>query len=79
MLESFNIAEIRLITTLLAGHFRLSSSQCPNLQEEEDEMSQLSYASAVLSLIYAMVCTRLGLAYAVSIVSRFMSNPDKQH
>jgi len=39
MLEKFNMAEARPITTLLACHFRLSSSECPNSQEEEDEMT----------------------------------------
>jgi len=42
-------------------------------------MSRVPYASAVGSLIYAMVCTRPNLAYAVSTVSRFMSNLRKQH
>jgi len=73
------MAEARSVTTLLAGHFRLFSNQCPNPQEEEDEMSQVSYASAVGSLMYAMVCTSLDLAYAVSTISQFMSNSDKQH
>ena len=31
------------------------------------------------SLMYAMVCTRPDLAFAVSVVSRFMSNPGKAH
>ncbi|KAL6285710.1 hypothetical protein ACE6H2_010100 [Prunus campanulata] len=29
--------------------------------------------------MYAMVCTRLDLAQAVSVVSRYMANPGKQH
>ena len=41
-------------------------------------MSRVPYASAVGSLMYAMVCTMSDLAYAVSTVSRFMSNPGKQ-
>jgi len=45
MLKMFNMVEIRPITTPLAGHFRLSSIQCPNSQE--DEMSRVPYASAV--------------------------------
>jgi len=57
----------------------LSSSQYPNSQEEKNEISRVPYASAVESLIYAMVCTRPDLAYAVSTVSRFMLNPGKQH
>jgi len=39
MLEKFNMVEARLVTTLLAGHFRLSSTQCSNSQEEGDEIS----------------------------------------
>jgi len=43
----------RLATTPLAGYFKLSSKQCPQSPEEEEkEMSRVSYASAVGSLIY---------------------------
>jgi len=41
-------------------------------------MPRVSYVSAMGSLMYAMICTRSDLAYAVSIVSRLMSNPGKQ-
>jgi len=44
-------------------------------------MSRVLYASAVGSLLYAMVCTRPDLVYAVSTVSQFMfekSNIGKQ-
>jgi len=42
-------------------------------------MSRVPYASAVVSLMYAMVCTRPDLAHAVSVVSRFMGEPGKEH
>ncbi|GKG39208.1 hypothetical protein Tco_0463353, partial [Tanacetum coccineum] len=42
-------------------------------------MDRVPYASAVGSLIYAMVCTRPDLAHAVGVVSRFLSNPGKKH
>lgn len=42
-------------------------------------MSQVPYASAVGSLMYAMVCTRLDLAHTISVVSRYMGDPGKQH
>ena len=73
------MAEVRPVTTPLAGHFKLSSKQCLQSPEEEDEMSRVPYASAIGSLMNGMVCTRPELAYAVSIVSRFMSKPGKQH
>ena len=43
-----------------------------------NHMSKVLYASAIGSLMYAMVCTRLDIAHAVG-VSRFMSRPEKQH
>ncbi|KAM7469095.1 hypothetical protein LguiA_007278 [Lonicera macranthoides] len=51
----------------------------PETEEEVEYMAQVPYASAVGSLMYAMVCTRPDIAQAVSIVSRFMANPGKQH
>ena len=79
VLERFNMTEARPVTTPLAGHFRLSSEQCSQSPGEEEEMSRVPYTSVVGSLMYAIVCTRPDLAFAVSTVSRFMSNPGKQH
>ena len=58
---------------------RLSTKQCPKTQEEKEDMSRVPYASAVSSLMYAMVCTRLDIAHVVGLLSRFMSKPRKEH
>ena len=63
----------------LAGHFKLSSNQCPTSEKDKEEMQKVPYASAVGSLMYAMVCTRPDIAHAVGVVSRFLSNPGKEH
>ena len=42
-------------------------------------MSRVPYASAVGSIMYAMVCTRPDISHAVSVVSRYMDNPGKAH
>ena len=42
-------------------------------------MSKVSYSIAVGSLMYAMVCSRPDLSYAMSLISRYMSNPGKEH
>ena len=47
MLEKFNMAEARPLTTPLTVHFKLSSKQCPQSPEEDEEMSRVLYASAV--------------------------------
>ena len=42
-------------------------------------VERIPYVSAVGSLMYVMVCTRPDIAYAVGMVSRFLSNPGKEH
>ena len=42
-------------------------------------MRHVPYASAVGSLMYAMLCTRPDICYAVGVVSRFQSNPGPDH
>ena len=41
--------------------------------------SKQKYQSAVGSLMYAMLGTRPDIAYAVSVVSRYASNPSEEH
>ncbi|XP_044475753.1 secreted RxLR effector protein 161-like [Mangifera indica] len=42
-------------------------------------MCEVPYASAVGSLMYAMLCTRPDIAFAVSAVSKYQSNPGERH
>ena len=42
-------------------------------------MASVPYASAVGSLMYAMVCTRPDITHAVGVVSKYMANPGKEH
>lgn len=42
-------------------------------------MSSVPYSSKVSSIMYAMVCTRPDIAHALSVVSRYMSNPGKNY
>ena len=68
-----------MVSTPLAKHFKLSTTQSPSTNEEKKEMSHIPYSSAVGSLMYAMVCTRPDIAHVVGTVSRFLSNPGKEH
>ena len=63
----------------IPGHVNLSVEQCPKTQEEEEDMSHVPHASVVGSLMYATVCTRPDIAHEVGVLSRFMSNPGKEH
>eukprot|EP00253_Pinus_taeda_P028281 PITA_28281 len=67
------------VSTPFASHFKLRKEMCPKTQEDMDYMSKVPYASAVGSLMYAMVCTRPDIAHAVGVVNRYMNNPGKEH
>ncbi|KAG8498697.1 hypothetical protein CXB51_005124 [Gossypium anomalum] len=56
-----------------------SSALSPQSDDKTEYMSHVPYSSAVGSLMYAMVCSRPDLSYAVSAVSRYMANPGKEH
>ncbi|KAH9687275.1 hypothetical protein KPL70_014703 [Citrus sinensis] len=75
ILRRFNMQDCKSISTPLPVNFKLSSSMCPSNEAERKEMSRVPYASAVGSLMFAMICTRPDIAQAVGVVSRYMANP----
>jgi hypothetical protein len=66
-------------TTPLAPHFKLSPVMSPSTDEERDYMAHVPYANLVGSLMYAIVCMRPDISQAVSMVSRYMHDPEKRH
>ncbi|KAH9704344.1 hypothetical protein KPL70_011418 [Citrus sinensis] len=56
-----------------------SKDQSPKTSEEIERMRQVPYAEAVGSLMYAMLCTRPGICFAVGMISRYQSNPGPEH
>lgn len=80
VLKRFNMESAKPVSTPLAGHFKnLSKHHCPKTEEEQKKMEKILYASAVDSLMYAMICTRPDISHAVGVVSRYMSNPGLNH
>jgi hypothetical protein len=79
VLDKFNMSNAKPASSPLAGHLKLSSKLSPTSEKENEEMKKVPYASAVGSLMYDMVCTRPDVAHAVGVVSRFLSNPGKEH
>ena len=78
-IESYHMLEAKPVGSTLPENCRLSSKQSPKTKAEKADMMMVPYASTVGSLMYTMVCTRLDIGYAVRVVSRFMSNPGKEH
>ena len=42
-------------------------------------MSKVPYASAIGSIMYAMLCTRVDIAHALSVTSRFQQDSGESH
>ncbi|KAK8554341.1 hypothetical protein V6N12_031305 [Hibiscus sabdariffa] len=57
----------------------LSKEMCPSTPQERERMSQVPYALAIGSIMYAMICTRPDLSYALSMTSRYQANPGEGH
>ena len=51
----------------------------PTTVEEREYMTHVPYASAVGSLMYAIVCTRPDLSQTVSMISRYIHDPGRGH
>ena len=79
VLQRFNMLEAKPVGSTVPANCRLSGKQSPKTKAEKADMMKVPYASTVRSLMYAMVCTRRDIGYAVGVVSRLMSNPDKEH
>ena len=69
----------RPVSSPLSVHFMLSKADCPSMDEDHVDTEEVPYASVVGSIMYVMTSTRPDITYAVSIVSRYMANPGRQH
>lgn len=63
----------------LGGHLDFSKKDCPVSTLDKKKMENVPYDVAVGSIMYAMLCTRPDLAFAISVLSRYMSNPGEKH
>ena len=57
----------------------LSKEQSQKTLEQKERMSRIPFSLAVGSLMYAMLCTRPYICYAVGIVSWYQSDPGEEH
>ena len=58
---------------------KLSQTQCPTTTEDREKIKDVPYASAIGSIMYAMLCTRQDVSLAISMAGRFQSNPGMEH
>jgi hypothetical protein len=79
VLHRFNMHDSKLVSSPIDPHFKLSSSQSPSTNSNFEYMSKIPYSTVVGSLMYIMVCSHSDLSYVMSLVSRYMANPGKEH
>ncbi|KAF2308279.1 hypothetical protein GH714_039892 [Hevea brasiliensis] len=79
VLKRFNMNNAKPVTSSFAAHFKLSADMSPKTNKEMEHMFNVPYSSAVSSIMYAIVCTQLDISHAVSVVSRYIACPGKEH
>ncbi|CAM8900799.1 unnamed protein product [Rhodiola kirilowii] len=79
VLDKFCMKESKPSPIPLGGHLEISKDDCPVNETDKQKMSKIPYDMAVGSLMYAMLCTRPDIAFAVSVLSRYRSNPGEKH
>ena len=58
---------------------KLSKTQSPTMAEDRKKMKVIPYASAIGSIMHAMLCTRSDVCPAISLAGRYQSNPGVDH
>ena len=79
MLKRFNMENSKRGLLPFMHGLHLSKEMGPKTDEERQRMRNVPYASAIGSLMYAMLCTRPDIAYAVSVTSRYQADPGERH
>lgn len=62
-----------------AYHFNLSLKQSPTSEKGKEEMQNVPYALVIDSLMYVMACIWPDIIDVAGVLSRFLSNPGKEH
>ena len=77
--QRLSMSDVKPVGSTLPTNSKFSGKQSPKTKVDKAEMMKIPYASAVKSLMYAMVCTWPDIGYAVGVVNRFMSNRGREH
>ena len=78
-LKKFSMKNSKRVLLPLRYGINLFKLIYPTISEKVQRMSKISYASAIGSLMYAILYTQPNIAHAVSIASRYQVNLDKEH
>jgi hypothetical protein len=79
ILNRFNIQDSKKGFLPMSHGITLSKKQCPSDLDEQERMRAILCASAIGSILYAMLCTRPDVSYAPSATSRYQTNYCEAH
>src|SRR3954463_9584392 len=79
VLKRFSMEEAKKGFLPMSHGIKLSKTQCPSTTDERERMIRVPYASAIGSIMYAMICTRPDVSYALSVPSRYQADPGEGH
>jgi hypothetical protein len=79
ILNRFNMQDSKKDFLPMSHGITLSKKQCPTDLDEQERMRVIPYASAIGSIMYAMICTCSDVSYALSVMSRYQSNYGEAH
>ena len=74
MLKKYNFHDHKSVATAFDSSVHLFP-----VNNDDEIFNKKDYASIIGSLRYVTDCTRLDIAYAVGVLSRFTSKPSKDH
>ena len=79
VLKRFSMQDSKSGFLPMSHGIKLNKSQCPTTKDERENMDKIPYSLAVGSIMYAMLYTRPDVFYALSMTSRFQSDPGECH
>ncbi|KAL8147454.1 hypothetical protein AgCh_004963 [Apium graveolens] len=79
VLHRFGMQEAKKGYVPMSHGILISKDNYPKSLDDKGRMSKVPYASAIGSIMYVMICTRLDVSYALSMTRRYQSNPSEGH
>ena len=79
VLKEFGMLDAKSVSTSIPSYYKLKYAKGTLTKLEFQYMSKVLYSNAIRSMMYAMITTRLDIAYGVGLVSRFTNCPSKDH
>ena len=79
VLKWFGMEEAKKGFLPMSHGIHLSKTQCPTMTDERERMSKVPYASAIGSIMYAMISTCPDVSYTPSVTSRYQLDLGESH